>query len=51
MSSACLYGCAEPASPYKGGTFCDRHAPQPVNPTPDPALTLAGIRAAARDDS
>lgn len=47
MTAACVYDCADPARPYKGGTFCDRHAPQPTNPTPDPALSLAGIRIAA----
>ena len=39
--------CDNPARLYPRGWRCAPHAPQPVNPTPDPALTLDGLREAA----
>lgn len=38
---------AFPTRLHPCGWRCDEHLPQPVNPTPDPARTLAGLRAAA----
>lgn len=39
--------CARPGRLYPRGWRCDEHAPRPVPPTPDPARTLDGLRAAA----
>lgn len=39
--------CENPARLFPRGWRCAPHAPQPVNPEPDPALTLDGLREAA----
>lgn len=44
---SCVHGCPGPSRPYPSGRLCDDHAPLPIPPTPDPALTLDGLRAAA----
>lgn len=47
VGRTCLYGCHAHARPYTGGTFCADHAPQPANPTPDPARTADALREGA----
>lgn len=42
----CVYGCRATARLYPSGARCDEHAPQPINPTPDPKRTLAALMAA-----
>lgn len=38
---------AYPTRLYPGGWRCAEHAPQPVNPTPDPTRTAAALREGA----
>jgi hypothetical protein len=44
LAGPCLYGCRAHARLYAAGWRCDVHAPQPINPTPDPTRTLAGLQ-------
>lgn len=46
-SLTCEYDCPGPARLYPCGWRCHDHAPRPLPPTPDPALTVDGLRAAA----